>query len=244
LPAVQRRLIIDVGMSEGNDTEFYLRKGFSVVGVEADPLMHAHLERRFASEIADGRLTLLNRAASDVSGRPVRFWHDNRDQGHSSVAAADAGARDVTEFLIPSIDWKELRAIAGVPYYLKIDIEGGEPQFLASMAGSSSLPTYISAELQTFRPIEMFHELGYRHFRLVNQTLFHGVHLPNPSLEGNYVGDPERHHWSGPFGLELPGHRWFDFDGIRALHRTIHELWMEGSLIAGWFDCHAWMPES
>ena len=39
-------LIIDVGMSEGNDSEFYLQKGFRVVGIEADPIVYAQLCKR------------------------------------------------------------------------------------------------------------------------------------------------------------------------------------------------------
>ena len=30
-------LIYDVGMHKGEDTEFYLRKGFRVIAIEADP---------------------------------------------------------------------------------------------------------------------------------------------------------------------------------------------------------------
>ncbi len=33
---VNTKLIFDIGTSEGNDTDFYLRKGFDVVSVEAD----------------------------------------------------------------------------------------------------------------------------------------------------------------------------------------------------------------
>ena len=35
----QPKLIIDLGMNDGSDTLFYLKKGFNVVAVEADPTL-------------------------------------------------------------------------------------------------------------------------------------------------------------------------------------------------------------
>lgn len=239
---VNRNLIIDIGMSEGNDTAFYLAKGFDVVGVEADPTLQVALAQRFAGAIDDGRLSLLHRAAADVPGRMVSFFHDDGEQGHSSLDRHGRAA-GVREFEVATIDWAGLRGIAGTPYYLKIDIEGAEPAFLRSMLGARELPSYISAEVQTFQPIELFHSMGYRQFRLINQTIWHGITLPDPPLEGVYVPRPDPHHWSGPFGRELPGDRWFSFEEIRALHKTIHQLWTFGTIITGWMDCHAKLAE-
>lgn len=240
---VNRRLVIDIGMSEGNDTAFYLAKGFDVVGVEADPILQGHLAQRFAAALAAGRLRLLHRAAAAVGDQSASFWHDNHDQGHSSLDL-HGRAVGVTEFKVATIDWAGLRAVAGVPYYLKIDIEGAEPPFLRSMLGAKALPPYISAEVQTFQPIELFRDIGYRWFRLINQTIWHGVTLPNPPLEGDFVPRPDPHHWSGPFGRELPGNRWFSFDEIRAVHAMVHQLWTYGTLITGWMDCHARLADA
>ena len=44
-------VVMDIGVSEGNDTAFYLAKGFQVVAVEADPGMCRTLRSRFAREI-------------------------------------------------------------------------------------------------------------------------------------------------------------------------------------------------
>jgi len=53
-------LIFDVGMHNGEDTEFYLSRGFRVVGVEANPDLVRGLEKKFAAEIADGRVTIVD----------------------------------------------------------------------------------------------------------------------------------------------------------------------------------------
>lgn len=79
-------LIFDLGMSEGNDTAYYLQKGFRVVGVEADPEMFAGLRIRFQDEIEKGSLTLLHAAASDTSGERIEFFVCTLNQGVSDVA--------------------------------------------------------------------------------------------------------------------------------------------------------------
>ena len=240
--APPRRLIADLGMSEGNDTAYYLAKGFEVVGVEADPTVQPHLQRRFAAEIADRRLHLLHRAA-DARGSEWRpFYHDLAEQGHSSLERA--GRDRVTVFDVFTLDWLELREVAGVPYYLKLDIQGTEPDFLASMAVGGELPAFVSAEVATFRPIRQLFDLGYRHFRLINHAILGHLTLPDPPLEGDYVARPAPYHWSGPFGRETPGARWHGFEEIRAIYDDVHRLWQVGTLFTGWLDCHAARPEA
>jgi len=57
-----RKLIYDVGMHKGEDTDFYLKKGFDVVGIEADPTLVVGLRERFAKELDSGRTYRSNRA--------------------------------------------------------------------------------------------------------------------------------------------------------------------------------------
>lgn len=239
-----RRLIYDIGMSEGNDTSFYLRKGFRVVGVEADPVMHEHLFQRFAPEISDGRLNLLNRAASNRAGDEVVFFRDLREQGHSSIVCrGDKNDLEIEKFNVLTTNYEELTYLFGVPYYLKIDIEGGEPAFLTGMLNARGLPEYISSEIQSVEPIILFHKMGYKWFRLINQVKIYQFPAPNPPLEGEFVNDLPRHQWSGLFGRELPGATWFTIEQITEIHRMLHELWTYETVTTGWIDCHAWMPD-
>lgn len=239
-------LIADIGASEGDDTHYYLQKGFDVVVVEADPVMHVGLRRRFANEIADGQVELLNRVAADTSGQEVQFWRNERYQALSTL---DFGAARFQEHLVactvPTMNWTDVAAVRGVPYYCKLDIEGGEVCFLRSMQGTDAYPTYISAECHTFEPIQVMFELGYSRFKLVNQTVLPALaaSLPNPPLEGKYVPEPDWTHASGPFGRELPD-RWLDFEEIAVIFDMITRLKEFQTLAAScWFDCHAWRGE-
>src|SRR3989441_8132891 len=57
---MERDLVFDIGVNSGEDTAQYLRRGFRVVGVDANPEMVALCEQRFRADISAGRLVLLN----------------------------------------------------------------------------------------------------------------------------------------------------------------------------------------
>lgn len=65
--------VFDVGLHRGEDTRFYLAKGFDVVAVEAMP----DLARRAAKELRDyvdsGQLVIENVAIAEEAG-PVSFY--------------------------------------------------------------------------------------------------------------------------------------------------------------------------
>jgi FkbM family methyltransferase len=232
-------LIFDIGMSEGSDTDFYLRKGFRVVGVEADALVCESGAQRFAECLQEGRLTIVNRAAAYSDSEKVVFWRDKKIQGHSSLFEINL-SEDTQEILVETISYPTLCNTYGIPYYVKIDIGGGEPPFIRSFGNSSRRPQYVSAECRNFEPIDILADLGYRYFKLVNQAKLAEFVLPNPPREGRYAERPASWAcWSGPFGRELPGQRWFSHREIRTIWRQLHELWTFETLIVGWFDCHA-----
>ena len=70
-------LIYDVGMHEGKDTEFYLRKGFRVVAIEANPELADKVRNRLSADVESGRLTILELAISDRDGL-ADFWSRRR----------------------------------------------------------------------------------------------------------------------------------------------------------------------
>ena len=58
-------LVYDVGMHMGEDSDYYLKKGFKVVAFEANPDLLAHCKNRFSKEIQTGRLTIVEGAIVD-----------------------------------------------------------------------------------------------------------------------------------------------------------------------------------
>ena len=59
-------LIYDVGAHKGEDSDFYLRLGFRVVAVEANPTLVDKLKQRFPDEISNGKYILVENAMDGV----------------------------------------------------------------------------------------------------------------------------------------------------------------------------------
>ena len=70
---MEKDLIYDVGLHNGDDTAYYLSKGYRVVAIEADPALVEQAHARFDKEIKRGRLTLLNVAIGPQEGM-AHFW--------------------------------------------------------------------------------------------------------------------------------------------------------------------------
>src|SRR5215813_3894187 len=89
---MDKDLIFDVGVNNGDDTAYYLGSGFRVVGIEANPEMIAVCEKRFREQLKDGRLTLLNIAIADEDGS-CEFYISEGNRGVWSSLDAHLAAR-------------------------------------------------------------------------------------------------------------------------------------------------------
>jgi FkbM family methyltransferase len=81
---VDRFLIFDVGCNDGQDSDFYLKKGFRVVGIEANPALCEALKKRFADEIAEGRFMLVEEAIAEQAGE-VEFYLNEIENIRSTI---------------------------------------------------------------------------------------------------------------------------------------------------------------
>jgi FkbM family methyltransferase len=130
IPALKNSLIFDVGCHNGQDSDFFLRKGFTVVAVEANPTLCAELRRRFSSHIADGRFVLVEKAIAEQAGEVEFFMNLNVSTWgtiRANMAERNAaGGTESKKIVVPSIKFSSLIEKFGVPYYLKVDIEGAD----------------------------------------------------------------------------------------------------------------------
>jgi FkbM family methyltransferase len=223
-------LIYDVGMHQGKDTAFYLKKGFRVVAVEASPSHVKAAEELFQKEITEQRLTIVPAAVSSQEGR-IPFYI-NLDKDDWGTISADFAARNEqlgTRNQLVEVDAVRMETILrryGVPYYIKIDIEGADTLCLESLHEFSERPKFVSIEIdltsfaEGFESIVQLWELGYRDFKLVNQSLNKHTQCPNPPREGLFVPARFDAHTSGPFGEETRGD-WLDIEGALAKYQEV-----------------------
>jgi len=266
---MQKDLIIDVGMHNGRDTEFYLAKGFRVAAIEPHPELVRQVEERLSPNLQEGRLRIYNLAVAEHKGTTT-FWKNEQkdDWGTTRSDFADrtqkAGTTN-TPITVPCRPFAEILEECGTPYYLKIDIEGSELLCLDALKGRE-VPQYISVEADTGSPDELaaqlsvLKSLGYREFKIVNQGMNRAMRCPNPPREGRYVDARFDGFCSGLFGEEAPG-KWASADELlRAARPLVRDqqlfgtssphsgsLWSRGYRIfkrllgnpVAWHDIHA-----
>ena len=100
----QKKIIYDFGSNNGDDIPYYLKKGDLVVAVEANPVLCSPIEKRFSSEIQNGRLCIENCVlTADDSQDEVFFYSHKRDHVLSQFPKpSDAVIHDYEKVLLPS----------------------------------------------------------------------------------------------------------------------------------------------
>lgn len=170
-------LIYDIGSHNGDDTAYYLHKGFQVLAVEANPVLAAHAQRRFGEEIAQGRLTVLNIGITQTEGT-FSFWINEVQDTWSSFDRSIAGfdGSPCREVKVACLPLSALLKKFGVPYYLKVDIEGYDHLCIQEL-DPNHLPRYISLELLLHGTdknniLDKLCAVGYRKFKVINQATY------------------------------------------------------------------------
>lgn len=119
----------------------------------------------------------------------------------------------------------------GVPYYLKIDIEGYDRYAVLSLANwEKDLPRFVSVEATVADFCELMVPLGYQGFKLINQWYIGQIPPHQPPLEGQFTDMkilPGRH--SGQFGDETYG-PWLSPEEFLEEYRKVREKCYEGSV--------------
>ena len=261
-------LVYDVGLHRGEDTAYYLKKGYRVVAFEANPELVAHCSRRFSDAIADGRLHIVEGAIAPPSAGPtvtfyrnaMSIWGTIDDEWVTRNEKIGFGSTTVE---VGRVDVADAFATHGVPYFLKIDIEGADTLVLDALQAFEARPQYVSIESEKVhfpdlvRELEMLGALGYTTFRPVQQRTVPGTAIRTRSLDGHPVEHVFEADASGPFGDDLDlewltmeeillryrrifrRYRWIG-DNVSLPRRVLRRLLRTGlGYEVGWYDTHA-----
>jgi FkbM family methyltransferase len=244
-------LIFDVGCNNGDDTDFYLRKGFKVVAIDADQSLCEQVAERFAAEITSRRCEVVHGAVGETTGDTVAFYICDRPDWNTCdpyfVERNQKAGATFRTVSVPTVNVADLMESRGTPYYLKIDVEGADVVPLRTIAGRHAIPTYVSIEIaqhdlsEGLEQIRLLHSLGYTRFNFFNQGMRRSVKAPYPPLEGEYVPFDGGAVTTGLFGKELGG-MWMDFSAAEkrftGIHRRYvlfrdHRLYSKGGAFGG-----------
>jgi FkbM family methyltransferase len=270
----QPDLIFDVGLHKGEDTDFYLKKGFRVVAFEAHPELITDCKARFQESIASQRLQIIEGAiAPEAAGARIAFYKNLQKSDWGTIDPKwmerneRLGTRSV-EIEVERVDLAEIFRTHGIPFYLKIDIEGADHVVLDELRRFEDRPRYISIEAekvdfsQLVAQLNSLQHLGYRTFKPVQQASIPGTRIATTTLRGEPLHHVFLDGASGPFGADLSGpwlcqdeclrrfqkifslYRLFGDDGIvRDLPGGMRIMGLQTRLyrqqLPGWHDIHA-----
>jgi FkbM family methyltransferase len=224
-------LVYDVGMHEGEDTAYYLAKGYRVVAFEANHALVERCRRRFTTELADGQLEIVEGAITDSTAATVTFFvhPDKSDWGTTDAGWVDRNARmtdaSVQRVDVPAVDFVATLSRTGMPVFMKIDIEGADQVCLTALRRFTVVPVSVSLESskisveQVTREVEFLRHLGYTEFAAEQQALLQGQTISTRTRTGEPLTYTFDRHSSGPFGDDLSD--WCGLDAILARYRTI-----------------------
>jgi FkbM family methyltransferase len=268
-------LIYDLGLHKGEDTDFYLAKGFRVVAIEADPDLISHCKERFEAQLATGQLTIVEGAiVEDPDAVDTITFYKNPNVTVWGTIDPDWKERnersgwESVEITVPTVDLAGCFAELGMPYYMKIDIEGADIPSLKKLGDFEQKPDYVSIESSKTslsaiqEELDILTGLGFDSFKAVQQAMVAGKQAPQPAKEGLDIAYQLAHDASGLFGRELEdewlsesqvkrryrgifwGYRVFGNDTFMRKNRFARRIWqmLQRRLqrpIPGWFDTHA-----
>jgi FkbM family methyltransferase len=241
------KLIFDIGLHKGEDTGFYLKQGYTVIAVEANPVLADYCANKFVTEIKSGKLIILNVGISDKEGN-MPFYINHASSEWSSFDES-IGTRNNTP--------KSIFEKYGIPYYLKIDIEGFDYHCLNDIPENGEKPQYVSCEATDIWLLEILKQKGYKKFKLINQANnFKPMNIKNEikwytntcqkiKISINYqlskiITPKYIFGGSGPFGENTKG-SWKTYDEIKNDFNRFHNgnLMKPISNYGAWWDFHA-----
>ncbi len=200
-------LVIDVGMFDAADTEYYLETGHRVLAIEAHPAYARSAAQRLQSHITAGQLSILNVAISDTDGPVTLNLSASNAGGHSVLTPTESAGASVT---VPGRRMRDILADAGErPKLVKIDIEGLDGVCLRDLTPENR-PDYVSCEVHDGLAfaVEHLRGIGFSRFKLINQVTFLELSERTPLIDRLALGAVRRLGYGDHRAIKRDG-RWF-----------------------------------
>jgi hypothetical protein len=132
-------------------------------------------------------MTLLGVGIAEHTGTGT-LWTDPRHRGLNSFIPKRLAGRKTVPVEVETREFSEILDEYGVPFYLKIDIEGCDHLCLEALS-SDALPFFVSFEVSRLDEGRILRDLGYSRFKVLTQN--------------DHRQFPHRMHWKTRLRLRL-----------------------------------------
>lgn len=177
-------LLFDIGANRGDATLAGIKKGYTVVSIEAAPRVFKTLASNF---IYSDNIKLLKLAVSDKSNEVVEFYEAYED-GLSTLnkdwLTSDTmpyNGKPYRTVQVATITVDDLVVLYGTPDLIKIDVEGAEWSVFRGMTQKYGTLTFEWTDVTIPEHVEQLKylaELGYTDFSI--QFIEHHLQEPEP----------------------------------------------------------------
>lgn len=182
--------VLDVGANIGYTAALFatgLTGGYRVYAFEPEPKNFAQLERTVARLQLAGRVEPVHAAVGATDGT-VQLWRNEAHHGNHRIATPDLRKRtaDPASLTVPlvSLDrFAEERGIAAAVRFVKIDVQGYEPEVLAGMQGLLAANRGLAVAIE-FMP-QAIADLGFEPDALLETLTRAGLRLHALGRDGS-----------------------------------------------------------
>lgn len=236
--------VFDFGMHNGDDTAYYLERGFKVVSVEANIELVDKCRVRFEEQISRGDLRIISKAIGERDGCMMEFHISSLNSEWSTIHHNPHTLGDnPKKVIVEAVTLGTLIRNFGVPHYIKCDLEGSDIVFCRQLLEESTRPDFVSVEATSLDLLAILVASGYDAFQLVNNAKtrrFASRRTYTDSVYGSSSGTITGH-CSGEFGFDLAVDKWIAFED--AAYRWLKHADLQKTdpdmVIDNWFDFHA-----
>lgn len=194
-----------------------------MVAIEADPVQAENARQMFKNYLQEGRLNILNVGVAEKEGQFDFFINEKNPEWNSfDLAIASRDGLPWHSISINALPFDKIIRQHGVPYYLKVDIEGHDYLCIRGL-DPDNLPKFISVEANDIGLLSELAEKGFTKFKLIFQYNLAHLDLPENKYFSCWLLSYRMRQWDS-----------FPAKVFRKLGGTRFIRWMDNKAIPGY----------